>query len=99
MEVRQACLSQYSESVTIEEAFENFFDNRKWSEYEADGYSYVAFTGACEYQGERAYVRVTFKITGEQFVVDSLDINGSMQDDFTLYILLKKVYENYQREG
>jgi len=99
MEVRQACLSQYSESVTIEEAFENFFDNRKWSEYEADGYSYVAFTGACEYQGERADVRVTFKITGEQFVVDSLDINGSMQDDFTLYILLKKVYENYQREG
>ena len=99
MEVRQSYLSQYSESVTVEEAFENFFDNGEWSEYEKDGYSYVAFTGACEYRGERADARVAFKITGEQFVVDSLDINGRMQDDFTLRLLLEKVYENYQGEG
>ena len=27
--VRNACLSEYSESVTIEEAFDNFFENGK----------------------------------------------------------------------
>lgn len=93
--VRNAYLTQYSESVTVEEAFDNFFDNGKWDAYKADGYSYVAFTGTCEYLGERADVKITFKITGENFVVDRLDVNGNEQSDFLLYGLLLKVYENY----
>lgn len=93
--VRKAYLTQYSETVTVEEAFDNFFDNGKWDAYKADGYSYVVFTGACEYLGERADVKVTFKITGENFVVDRLDVNGNEQSDFILYGLLLKVYENY----
>lgn len=94
-EVRGAYLSQYSEAVTIEEAFDNYFDNGKWSTYEADGYSYVVFSGACEYLGERADVRITFKITGEQFRVDGLDVNGVTQGDLMLYSLLSSVYEEY----
>lgn len=93
--VRNAYLTQYSETVTVEEAFDNFFDNGKWDAYKADGYSYVAFTGACEYLGERADVKITFKITGENFVVDRLDVNGNEQNDLILYGLLLKVYENY----
>lgn len=93
-EVRSAYLTQYSETVTVEEAFENFFDKPKWSTYEADGYSYVAFTGSCEFLGERADVRITFKITGEQFLVENLDVNGRTQNDIMLYSLLSAVYEN-----
>jgi len=93
--VRNAYLTQYSEAVTVEEAFDNFFDNGKWDAYKADGYSYVAFTGACEYLGERAGVKITFKITGENFIVERLDVNGNEQSDFILYGLLLKVYENY----
>lgn len=93
--VRNAYLSQYSEKVTIEEAFDDFFSNGKWSTYKEDGYSYVLFTGTCEYLGKKADVRVTFKITGENFTVDSLDINGRTQNDLILYSLLSAVYEDY----
>lgn len=95
VEVRGSYLTEYSETVTIEEAFDNFFDNGKWSTYESEGYSYVAFTGACEYLGERADVRLTFKITGELFGVDNLDVNGQAQSDIMMYALLSKVYEEY----
>lgn len=53
------------------------------------------FTGTCEYLGERADARITFQITGEQFRVDHLDINGVEQNDLILYGLLSKIYESY----
>lgn len=94
-EVRGAYLTQYSENVTIEEAFENYFDNGNWRTYEDNEYSYVVFTGSCEYLGERADVKVTFKITGDNFIVDSLDLNGREQNDWILYGILSAVYEDY----
>lgn len=96
--VRNAYLSQYSESITIEDAFERYFENGKWSTYKEEDYSYVVFTGVCEYLGKRVDVKVTFKITGENFVVDSLDINGQTQNDLILYSLLTAIYEDYQEE-
>lgn len=93
--VRNAYLSQYSEKVTVEEAFDHFFDSGKWDTYKEGGYSYVVFTGSCEYFGKRADARITFKITGENFVVDTLDVNGSRQSDFVLYALMAAVYEEY----
>lgn len=95
IEVRSAYLSQYSRVVTIEEAFDNFFDNGKWTKYDSEGYTNVVFTGICEYSGERVDVRIIFKITGENFIVDSLDINGRTQSNFVLSSLLSAVYEDY----
>lgn len=92
--VRNAYLTQYSETITIEEAFDDFFDNSKWSTYKEGGYSYVAFTGVCEYLEKRSDIKIIFKLTGENFVVDSLDINGITQNDFILYGLLSKIYED-----
>lgn len=93
--VRNAYLTQYSDKVTVEEAFDNFFANGKWSTYKADGYSYVTFTGTCEYLGERVDARITFQITGEKFRVDRLDINGVEQSDLILAVMLEKIYEEY----
>lgn len=95
MGVRNGYLTQYSEAVTVEEAFDNFFDNPKWSTYQEDGYTYVVFTGACEYLGERADARITFQITGEQFRTEQLDLNGVEQNDLILYAMLAKIYEEY----
>jgi hypothetical protein len=92
-EVRGAYLTQYSDTVTIEKAFDNFFDDPKWSTYSAEGYSYVAFTGTCQYAGEAADVRIVFKITGENFRVDQLDINGVQQNDLMLIYMLSTIYE------
>lgn len=93
--VREAYLTQYSKTVTIEDAFDDFFEKEKWSTYKENGYSYVSFSGVCEYLGEKVDARVIFKITGENFVVDHLDINGVEQSDILLYALLAKVYEKY----
>ena len=90
--VRNAYLSQYSDDITIEEAFDNYFENPKWSKYEEAGYTYVVFSGVCEYLGDRADAKITFKITGENFVVDSLDLNGRTQNDLMLYALLRSIY-------
>lgn len=95
IEVRSAYLSQYSTQVTIEEAFENFFGSCKWAKYDSEGYTYVVFTGTCMYLGEQADVRIVFKVTGENFIVDSLDINGRAQGDLILYGVLSAVYEDY----
>ena len=94
-EVRNAYLTQYSEKVTVEEAFDHFFGNEKWSTYKSEGYSYVVFTGTCEYNGAPADAQITFKITGERFTVDRLDINGIEQNDFVLALLMAKIYEDY----
>lgn len=93
--VRNAYLSQYSESITVEEAFDGFFDNGKWDTYKEGGYSYVVFTGTREYVGDADDMRITFKITGEHFLVDSLEINGVKQNDFMLALLLAAVYKDY----
>jgi len=92
--VRNAYLTQYSESVTIGDAFEDFFENGKWSTHKTDDYSYVLFDGSCEYLGQKSDVRVRFKITGENFVVDSMDINGQPQGDLVLYALISAVYDD-----
>jgi len=92
--VRNAYLTQYSENVTIGDAFEGFFENGKWSTHKTDDYSYVLFDGSCEYLGQKSDVRVRFKITGENFVVDSMDINGQPQGDLVLYALMSAVYDD-----
>lgn len=94
-EVRTAYLSEYSKSVTIEDAFDNFFDNGKWTKYNLEGYTYVAFTGTCRYYDGQTDVRIVFKITGKNFIIDSLDINGRTQSNLVLYGLLSAVYEDY----
>lgn len=93
--VRNAYLSQYSEDVTVGDAFDSFFSNEKWSTYKDKGYTYVVFTGSCEYDGEPASVHITFKVVGEQFKPDTLEINGEEQNDLMLGLLLLKVYADY----
>lgn len=93
--IKNSYMTQYSDTVTVENAFENYFTNGKWSTFKKDGYPYITFTGECEFQGQQVIARITFKILGEHYTVDHLDINGVMQDDWMLYSLLSSVYESY----
>lgn len=95
--VRNAYLSMYSEEITIEEAFDNFFGNEKWSTYKDESYEYVVFSGVCQYNEEPADIRITFKITGENFLVDSMDINGVEQNDLITALMLEKIYGDYEQ--
>lgn len=95
IEVRQGYLSQYSSYVTIEEAFNNFFSNAKWSTYTSRGYDYVLFSGNCYVFNESADVRIHFKITGEHFKVDSIEINETPVGILMQDAILQSVYEDY----
>jgi len=91
--VRNAYMTEYSESVTVEEAFEDYFADGQWSTYKDRGDPYVVFNGTCELLGVPVDVKLTFKITGKHFTIDRLEVNGVEQNDFMLYRLLESVYE------
>ena len=98
-EVRNAYLTQYSEKITIEGAFNSFFGSHKWRTYKEKGCSYVIFTGSCIVMDKTSDVRITFKITGENFVVEELEVNGQEQSKLLLDILLARVYAEYQNKS
>ncbi len=91
--VRDSYLTKYNDKVTIDQAFSNFFTDGKWGAYDKEGYSYVTFKGTCLYNDKDIDVCIIFKITGEYFKVDRLDINGEKQNDLMLVALLSAVYE------
>lgn len=93
--VRDSHFSQYSDRVTIEEAFDNYFSNGKWSTYKSEGYKYVVFTGSCMFADEPADARIVFKITGQRFIADSLEINGVDMGALMLASMLDDIYEEY----
>ncbi len=92
--VRNAYMTEYSESVTVEEAFDDYFADGQWNTYKDKGDPYVVFTGTCELLGVPVDVKLTFKITGKHFTIDRLEVNGVEQNDFMLYRLLESVYED-----
>lgn len=93
--VRDAYLEYYSNSVTVEEAFDSFFDNGKWSEHKEDGDIYVVFTGECTYLDKKANIKIRFRIQGDHFYFVNMEMNGQPQSDIISEALLDKVYEGY----
>jgi DNA-directed RNA polymerase subunit RPC12/RpoP len=92
-EIRNAYLTEYSTRTTIGKAFDNFFDNGKWSTYtERDGRYFVVFTGTCYIHSEITDIRITFQILTEHFVIDRLEVDGRV-NNFLLHSLLTAVYD------
>lgn len=95
VDVRDAYLEYYSNSITVEEAFDSFFDNGKWSEYKENGDVYVVFTGECTYIDKKAKIKIRFRIKGDYFYFVNMEMNGQPQSDIVSEALLDKVYEGY----
>ena len=75
--VRDAYLVNYSDEITVGEAFENVFTDCKWSTYSYNGNEYVQFTGNfIDDDGEEGYHQITFLIIGDSATIDSWQING-----------------------
>lgn len=93
--VRDAYLESYSKLITVEEAFDSFFDKGKWKEYKEDGDQYVVFTGECYYLDKEVDVKIRFRIKGDYFYFVNMEMNGQPQADIVSEALLDKVYEGY----
>lgn len=74
--IASSYLTQYSETVTVGDAFGAFFADPKWESYKIGGQEYVDFTGKCTYLDEEAVMRITFSVFDDRFNVSNIAVNG-----------------------
>ena len=96
--IQESYLTEYSEDITIGRAFSNFFGEEEWKAYEIGTKQYVDFTGTCEFDGQDAYMTITFLVFGDameggQFYVDSVKINNMDVPDILIDGLFQKIYQ------
>ena len=97
-EVRNSSPEAYP-NLTLEEAYENFFDHPKWRFGEMEGsYVTVEFSGTCLYKGEEVTANLTIYnyVDSNSCTVMYLDFNGVPQDDEILHLLLNTIYGSYE---
>ena len=87
-------LSEYSEEVTIGEAFNDFFGDPEWVGYEEGAQKLVDFKGTCTYDGESATMIITFIHNGDSFFVDKIKVNGQEMLPIMHDSIFKAIYEN-----
>ncbi len=87
-------LTQYSEEITIGDAFNNFFSDPEWVGYEQGAQKLVDFKGTCTYDGEPATMIITFIHNEDSFFVDKIKINGQEMLPITYDGILSAIYEN-----
>ena len=86
-------LSQYSNKITVGEAFNNFFGDPKWKSYEQGIEKYVDFQGEITFDGEPATTTITFWLSNDQFIVERVKINNSELLPAEIEEFLQVVYE------
>lgn len=91
--VRNSYFTNYSDEITIGDAFENVFTNCKWSRYKYNGNEYVRFTGDFEDDdGNAATYQFNFLVLGDSATIDSIYING-MDVSGMETVLLVAIYD------
>ena len=91
--ISNAYLTEYSSTVTIGEAFEDFFSDPKWKSYEEGIQEYVDFQGGCVWGEKSVTVVITFLINDDSFVIDSIQVDGEELPIILHYSLLEAVYQ------
>ena len=96
-QVRQSVPEDYPE-LTMEKAFDDFFENPKWSYERFTGeYHIVHFSGECLYLNEQVDVDIEIRnrTSSDHVQVYSLEFDDVPQSDLMLSLLLTVVYESY----
>lgn len=99
-EVKTSCPDAYPD-ITMEQAFDAFFADPKWSFGEMEGsYVTVNFTGTCLYREKevKAHLIIYNYVNENKNTVKSLDFNGVPQQEEILQLLLNTVYQSYTDE-
>ena len=90
--IKNSYLTQYSSTITIGEAFDEFFSSEKWKNYEEGTQEYVDFSGVCYYNDEKVTIVITFLINEDNFVIDSVTMDGRELYLIEEYALLDTIY-------
>lgn len=87
-------LTQYSSTISIGDAFDNFFDDGKWSSYAEGALNYVDYTGSCRFGNENVNVVIRFWTSDTEFKVHSVFIDGEEASILGQAALLEAIYSN-----
>jgi hypothetical protein len=99
--VRDAYITQYSSTVTVGTAIDNFLGDPKWSYFVADtGEKIVQCVGKCTYNDETVEAKVQFLLNDDgTFGPYALALNDMSQDNLTFAMFMEKLYEKYSTSG
>lgn len=96
--ISESYLPDYSESLTVGEAFENFFDDGKWEKFSDGSVEYVDYSGKCLYGEETVDVCIRFWVSDEKFKVESVMFDGEEIDMMLEEALFNAIYEQDENE-
>lgn len=86
-------LSQYSETITVGEAFNQFFSDPKWVSYKDGAQQMVDFKGGCTYNGDPVTMIITFVVNNDTFSVQEIKVEGEPLPEITYDEALRAIYE------
>lgn len=91
--IDQSYLSEYSQTKTIGEAFNDFFANPKWKSYEQGVQKLVDFQGECFYDNEEVTITITFALFGDSFQIDNLKVNNKEMNPIQAKSIMEAVFK------
>lgn len=95
--ISSSYLTQYSEEVTIGEAFDAFFADGSWETHSDGAMEYIDYSGNCLLGEEDVNVVIRFWKSDEQFKVENVFINGNEISVITETALFEAIYNNENR--
>lgn len=95
LSVKNGYLTDYSSTVTVGTAFDEFLSNPIWQYFDADtGEKVVQVNGTCTYNDKSVEVKVQFILNDDDtFKIHVLAINDIEQNDLMLHGFLSKIFE------
>lgn len=95
LSVKNGYLTDYSSTVTVGRAFDEFLSNPIWQYFDADtGEKVVQVNGTCTYNDKSVEVKVQFILNDDDtFKIHVLAINDIEQNDLMLHGFLSKIFE------
>ncbi len=85
--------------ITYGEAFGEFFAKPKWRHFTGEkGQEVVEFNGDCTYSDANVTMLFQFIVEEDEdtFSIEYFDMNGVPQETYKLYVVLEKVFEEYE---
>lgn len=87
-------LTAFSDTETVGEAFDDFFDNPKWTSYSQGAQEYVDFSGGCVYgDNDNAKMIITFALNNNSFEVTKITVDGKEMPIILHHEILETIYE------
>ena len=92
--IRESHLPQFSETVSIDRAFESFFEDGRWKEHSEGGIKYVDYIGTYVHGKNTANVVIRFLYSDTEFKVHTAFVDGEELMPLEVLELFEAIYQS-----